>query len=474
MKKKYGIAILSVLIIVVSTILLINKPSYAGMIPDGCPNNITVEESEDTLSLIKTDYLTITLPKNIEIKDTKEDTLALLPDRNTRVVDQVYESISGANFDIMIFVPQFSEDKEENRYYTQLAFWWLNDIMDGYQDEYNYNWKGDQLPADTTEEERYDEAGIYKYENQLSALEKKAIKESPEGEKLESFINEIKNMAPPENPSEEPSLKPIDTSKITYYATNDYIETNLITPTVEDEFFKVWFRNYRVKVENPITVVDENGKEKTYFKSTEGFKLRIPISEVKEGKINFEAQIIDEFKAGQWVEYFTKLESENQPQTRGTIPTEEIIINCGEINLGQLFKTQEINYKIEVGTLNIKVIDAESKEELSDAEVVIYDKSGNIVYRYKTTGDTLNITLPVGEYTVKQIITPPNYQARVVEQKVTITENGETDAVLENIQLIEVPDTGKTISNIIVFGTIITLIGISLILITFKRRKEAK
>ena len=48
--------------------------------------------------------------------------------------------------------------------------------------------------------------GIYKYENQLSALEKKAIKESPEGEKLESFINEIKNMAPPENPSEEPSL----------------------------------------------------------------------------------------------------------------------------------------------------------------------------------------------------------------------------------------------------------------------------
>ena len=45
----------------------------------GCPNNITVEESEDTLSLIKTDYLTITLPKNIEIKDTKEDTLALLP-----------------------------------------------------------------------------------------------------------------------------------------------------------------------------------------------------------------------------------------------------------------------------------------------------------------------------------------------------------------------------------------------------------
>ena len=172
------------------------------------------------------------------------------------------------------------------------------------------------------------------------------------------------------------------------------------------------------------------------------------------------------------MEYFTKLESENQSQTRGIIPTEEIIINCGEINLGQLFKTQEINYKIEVGTLNIKVIDAESKEELSDAEVVIYDKSGNIVYRYKTTGSTLNITLPVGEYTVKQIITPPNYQARVVEQKVTITENGETNALLENIQLVEVPDTLATATTITILGVIVTLLGTAII-ITMVTKKRA-
>ena len=78
------------------------------------------------------------------------------------------------------------------------------------------------------------------------------------------------------------------------------------------------------------------------------------------------------------------------------------------------------------------------------------------VYRYKTTGSTLNITLPVGEYTVKQIITPPNYQARVVEQKVTITENGETDAVLENIQLVEVPDTLKKTTTITILGIIVT------------------
>ena len=85
---------------------------------------------------------------------------------------------------------------------------------------------------------------------------------------------------------------------------------------------------------------------------------------------------------------------------------------------------------------------------------------------------TLNITLPVGEYTVKQIITPPNYQARVVEQKVTITENGETDAVLENIQLVEVPDTLKKTTTITILGIIVTLLGVAVIITIITKRKK--
>ena len=131
-----------------------------------------------------------------------------------------------------------------------------------------------------------------------------------------------------------------------------------------------------------------------------------------------------------------------------------------------------IEFNQPVGNLNIKVIDAETKENLAKAKIEIYDKSGNIIYRYETTNSELNITLPVGEYTVKQIVTPPNYQARVVEQKVTITENGETDAVLENIQLVEVPDTLKKTTTITILGIIVTLLGLAVIITIITKRKK--
>ena len=158
--------------------------------------------------------------------------------------------------------------------------------------------------------------------------------------------------------------------------------------------------------------------------------------------------------------------------TRKKVTVSYYILNCGEQEELEKFNPVYMNSNVAVGTLNIKVIDAETKENLSNAEVVIYDEDGKEVYRYKTTGEELNITLPLGNYTVKQIVTPPNYQARVVEQKVTITENSNTTATLENIQLIEVPDTGKTISNIIVIGIMITLIGAATILMTLKRKKQ--
>ena len=48
---------------------------------------------------------------------------------------------------------------------------------------------------------------------------------------------------------------------------------------------------------------DENGKEKTTFDSLEGFRLRIPVSEIKENKINFKAEIIGKMKLDQWGVY---------------------------------------------------------------------------------------------------------------------------------------------------------------------------
>ena len=438
MKKKYNIIIVSFLVVIIATILFINKPSYATIFPttNYCPEEVIVTRSEDTIELVEG----IPLPKSLEVKTPSGDILdntALILPRN----DDVYGRLGEKGYEGLTEIPTFNNNKEENRYYQQLFLWWMKDI-DSLRDIY------------------------------LTKKEKEQIKNSSNGKIVADEIEEFENFLTwYDSQMEEPklTLEEINIKDITYYATNDYIETNLISPDCSKDYTYL-FTDYEVKTSFPVTVVDENGIEKNSFQKGEGFKLRIPISEIKNNEINFQAEIIGKSIFDIWGNYNM---GEQQATTKGLlIPL--YLVNCGEQETIMAFEPININYNLEVGTLNIKVIDAESKEELKDAEVVIYDKSGNIVYRYKTTGSTLNITLPVGEYTVKQIITPPNYQARVVEQKVTITENGETDAVLENVQLIEVPDTGKTISNIIVFGTIITLIGISLILITFKKRKEAK
>ena len=490
MKKEYTITIFSVLIIIVAAALLINKSSYAGVVirPNICPEQIKVNVSKENLSLIKTNYTTISLPKSINVKNSEEsyldkDTIQLMRNKNIYQLDEkdlFSQGFSGSS-SVASILPKFSKNKEENRYYTQLALWWLIDKTSGYEDEYNYTLGSEEpLPIETNENEKYDEDGNYKYMNQLSALEKKAIKESPNGKKITKFIENVEQLMNSgqssstiiENDDSEQmgQLNPIDPAEISYHVTNDYIETELITPTAEDPY-SLMFREYEVNVSSPITVVDENGKEKTTFDSLEGFRLRIPVSEIKENKINFKAEIIGKMKLDQWGGYSEVYDPITMTKRQAVNPN-GILMNCGTYTSYQVFYPLELNYDVAVGNLNIKVIDAESKEELKDAEIVIYDATRREVYRYQTTGSELNITLPIGNYTVKQIVTPPNYQARVVEQKIEITENSNTIATLENIQLISVPDTMKKATIVTIIGVIIVAIGVAIIIITFPTKKK--
>ena len=490
MKKEYTITIFSVLIIIVAAALLINKSSYAGVVirPNICPEQIKVNVSKENLSLIKTNYTTISLPKSINDKKSEEsyldkDTIQLMRNKNIYQLDEkdlFSQGFSGSS-DFASILPKFSKNKEENRYYSQIAFWWVIDKISGYEDEYNYTLGSEEpLPIETNENEKYDEDGNYKYMNQLSALEKKAIKESPNGKKITKFIENVEQLMNSgqssstiiENDDSEQmgQLNPIDPAEISYHVTNDYIETELITPTAADPY-SLMFREYEVNVSSPITVVDENGKEKTTFDSLEGFRLRIPVSEIKENKINFKAEIIGKMKLDQWGGYSEVYDPITMTKRQAVNPN-GILMNCGTYTSYQVFYPLELNYDVAVGNLNIKVIDAESKEELKDAEIVIYDATRREVYRYQTTGSELNITLPIGNYTVKQIVTPPNYQARITEQKIEITENSNTIATLENIQLISVPDTMKKATIVTIIGVIIVAIGVAIIIITFPTKKK--
>lgn len=97
---------------------------------------------------------------------------------------------------------------------------------------------------------------------------------------------------------------------------------------------------------------------------------------------------------------------------------------------------------------------------------------GNEVYKYETTDKELNITLPVGEYIVKQTVTPPNYEAQTIQMRVDVTESGEANAVLENAPLVNVPDTAMNSIIFIIIGGLIVIAG-GLLLFTNLRKKES-
>ncbi len=259
-------------------------------------------------------------------------------------------------------------------------------------------------------------------------------------------------------------LDNINMDNITYHVTNDYIETSLITPESTNNY-SFFFTDYIVETTSPVIVVDENGNEQTNFLRGEGFKLRIPISEINNNQINFSATVTGKATFNSWGMY----EFDGTTTTYGVVyPT--YIINCGQEETLITFEPLKISNSVEVGTVNIKVVDAETKEDLSDAEVVIIDSKGNEIYRYRTTSDTLTVTLPIGDYTIRQTVTPPNYEAKTIEQRVSVTANATNEVVLENIQLVTVPDTLKTATTITIIGTIIILLGTAIILYT-KRSK---
>ena len=428
MKKKQGLIFLSVLIMITSITLLINKSSYAAAeILNYCPKTVTLKQT-NTL-----EFIPGLLLSNIEVTGTNGESLNNIAIQFNRDIEISSQQILKKNFEYPLEIPKFSDNKEENSYYSQLFLWYMSGTL--------------------TEEEQV------------------VIKNSPNGKKLVEKIEEYERYNNWWNSGDDSdgTLDEINTGNITYYVTDDYIETSLITPDCTKDY-SYMFTDYEVRVSSPITVVDKNGNEKQEFERGEGFKLRVPLSEIKNGTVNMKAEIIGNATFNIWGRYYYEPSSPST-KTKG-LDQPAALINCGASETKQVFLPLELNYTEQVGTLNIKVIDAETKENLSNAEITIYDSLGNIVYRMNTTNSEINVTLPIGEYTVKQTITPENYQPIVVQKRVSVTENETTEAVLENIQLLEVPNLGRnTTGMIMIIGGLTIIIGTVLIVYILKRKK---
>ena len=433
MKKKPGLIFLSALIMIASITLLINKSSYAAgeSMTNYCPEKVTLKRT-NTLEFIEG------LPfPNIEVTGTNGETLNNIAIQSSRDIEILENQVLEKSFESSIEIPKFSDNKEENSYYSQLFFWWMGDI--DFQS------------------------------NNLTEEEKELIKNSPNGKKIVEKIEEYEryNNWWNSNDYSTPVLDDINTDNITYYVTDDYIETSLILPDCTKDY-SYMFTDYQVV--SPMIVTDEYGNLKKEFQRGEGFKLRVPLSEVKNGTINFQAKIIGNSTFDIWAQYYEPYKESSESRQ---LVQPVALINCGKSSTRAMFETIELNYTEQVGNLNIKVIDAETKENLANAEIAIYDSLGNIVYRISTTNSEINVTLPIGDYTVKQTVTPENYQPVVVQKRVSVTENETTKAVLENIQLIDVPNLGQRVKGVLtMIGGIVLIIGGIIIGISIKKKKR--
>ena len=432
--KKKSLIILSVFIMVISITLLINKSSYAAAesMTNYCPEKVTLKQTN------KLEFIEGLPLANIEVTGANGETLNNIAIQFSKDIEIPENQVLEKGIEYSQEIPKFSDNKEENSYYSQLFFWWMDDI-------------DFQL-------------------NNLTEEEKELIKNSPNGKKIAEKIAEYERYSNWWNSGDDstPVLDDINTDNITYYVTDDYIETSLIIPDCTKDYSYI-FTDYQVV--SPMIVTDEYGNLKTEFQRGEGFKLRVPLSEVKNGTINFQAQIIGNSTFDIWAQYYEPYNENNK--SRIAVKNAGALINCGESSTRAMFETIELNYTEQVGNLTIKVIDAATKENLSNAEIAIYDSLGNIVYRINTTNSEINVTLPIGDYTVKQTVTPPNYQPIVVQKRVSVTGNETTEAILENIQLIEVPDLGQRVKGILtMIGGIVLILGGTIIGLNLRKNKK--
>lgn len=333
-------------------------------------------------------------------------------------------------------------------YINQIVVWWYLDIVNGYSSG----------PNDVGRDVPYSEPAAHQYENNLTVAEKTAILND---NTYSSYIKQVLTNAMAYTPGPtNPSLNDIDTSQVTYTMTDEYIETSPITVTSNAGNN---FVNYTVNTSNSnIEILNESGISQTTFSPNERFKLRVPVSEVKDYKIDFQVNVSGNFSVHNAYFY---VDSQK--------PSEYQRALLGQILADTTSDSISLSYEIPTGKVLISKIDSETGKGLSGAVLSITDKSGKEVYRYETTGEDVDLTLPVGTYTITELTVPEGYSAEITTTQFEITSGETTEVVINNTPIIEVPNTSSNSLLIYGVGSLIIIAGIVLIVVA-KRPKNAK
>ena len=137
-------------------------------------------------------------------------------------------------------------------------------------------------------------------------------------------------------------------------------------------------------------------------------------------------------------------------------------------------KEMSINFTNDFTKVYISKKDMANSEEIEGASLTLTDKNGTVVKEWTSAKDPYYIErLPVGVYTLKEVVAPKGYVLNTSTVTFEVKETGDiqTATMFNTKPLEDVPNTSKKTGIFYIVGTIITLIGVSILAIYFKRNK---
>lgn len=137
-------------------------------------------------------------------------------------------------------------------------------------------------------------------------------------------------------------------------------------------------------------------------------------------------------------------------------------------------KEMSINFTNDFTKVYISKKDMANSEEIEGASLTLTDKNGMVVKEWTSSKDPYYIErLPVGVYTLKEVVAPKGYVLNTSTVTFEVKETGDiqTATMFNTKPLEDVPNTSKKTGIFYTVGTIITLIGVSILAIYLKKSK---
>ena len=348
-------------------------------------------------------------------------------------------------------------DSQLNEYLTQIAIWWYIDKVNGLDDSKNYSSKGVEstIVEDADGKGKYDSDKNYQYYNNLSVLDKQAIKASKYASKINSLVN---GALAYKGDTTTANISLPSKDDITYTLDDDNVVTSAITPTSTSSSFS----GYTVTVNNSdVKVLNTSLVEQTTFGKGESFIISIPRSISDDNKISVDVSVEGTF---------SKKDAFFYKPTSTSLQTTVL----GVINNSKEKANLNLAYEIELGEGKFRKLDAETGDYVKNATLSVMDSKGNTVSTFETGDKETVITLPVGNYTVTETKVPDGYSAEKTTYEFEIKKGETTEIVLKNTKLIDVPNTKLNMTYVYGIGAAVVVVGIIFIVIANKSSNGKK